>query len=194
MMAMARYGVGGSRFRVWGAPGQRRGPQGGGSWAEGSRTCAVDDEVLVGQGKWQMVRTASGLAVALRWLEAHPARWRSPCSPGAGAMVLGARRPSAYRSSAHVEERAEASGEKRRKQPLLLDEGLQWIRAMEIGARGGGAAWPARGGREWQMAWGAAAAGVVGTDGDAVGTMPRHARAGENGRWAGCLCGIGPVL
>jgi hypothetical protein len=45
---------------------------------------------------------------------------------------------------------------------LLLDEGMQQIRAAETGARGG-AAWPARGGREGQMARGAAAAGAVGT-------------------------------
>jgi hypothetical protein len=28
----------------------------------------------------------------------------------------------------------------------------------------------------------------------AVGTTPRRARAGENGRWAGCPGGFGPVL
>jgi hypothetical protein len=51
-------------------------------------------------------------------------------------------------SGAHAEEHAEASGEKRRKQPLLLDEGLQRIRAVETDARGGSAAWPTRVGRE----------------------------------------------
>jgi hypothetical protein len=85
---MARYGVEGGQFQVWGVPGQRRGPQGGGSRAEGSRTHAVDDEVLAGWGKWRMVPTASALAVALRWLEARPARWRPPCSPVAAAMHM----------------------------------------------------------------------------------------------------------
>jgi hypothetical protein len=35
---------------------------------------------------------------------------------------------------------------------------------------------------------------AVGTDSGVVGTTPRRARAGENGRWAGCPGGFGPVL
>jgi hypothetical protein len=44
------------------------------------------------------------------------------------------------------------------------------------------------------MTRGAAVVGAVGTDGGAVGTTPRHARAGENGQWAGCPGGFGLVL
>jgi hypothetical protein len=75
-----------------------------------------------------------------------------------------------------------------------LGEGLQRIRAAETNARGGGAAWPAHGGREGQVARGAAAAGAVGTDGGAVGTTPRRTRRGKwpMGRlsewvWAGTI-------
>jgi hypothetical protein len=74
-MATVWYGVRGGWFWVWEAPGRQRGPQGGGSRAGGSRTRAVDDEVLMGQGKWRMVPTAMALAVALHWLEARPAWW-----------------------------------------------------------------------------------------------------------------------
>jgi hypothetical protein len=62
------------------------------------------------------------------------------------------------------------------------------------GARGGGAAWTTRGGREGQVARGAVAASAIGTDSGVVGTTPKHARAGENGRWAGCPGGFESVL
>jgi hypothetical protein len=101
---------------------------GGGSGVGGGQTLLVDNEVLAGRGKWQMVPTASVLMVALCWLEARTARWRPPCSPGAVAMVLGARRLSAYGSSTRRSEHRLTWSGKRRKQPLLLDEGLQWIR------------------------------------------------------------------
>jgi hypothetical protein len=58
----------------------------------------------------------------------------------------------------------------------------------------------ARGGGRQQAAVGIAAARravtlrAVGTDSGAVGTTPRRARAEENGRWAGCPGGFGPVL
>jgi hypothetical protein len=44
------------------------------------------------------------------------------------------------------------------------------------------------------VARGAVAASAIGTDSGVVGTTPKHARAGENGRWAGCPGGFKPVL
>jgi hypothetical protein len=43
-----------------------------------------------------MVSTTSALTVPLHWLEARPAQWRTPCSLGAAAMVLGAQRAALH--------------------------------------------------------------------------------------------------
>jgi hypothetical protein len=128
---------------------------GGGGGVGGGRTLAVNDAVLVGRGKWRMVSTASVLTVALRWLEARTARWRPPCSPGASAMLLGARRLSAYRSSAHTEERVEARVEWKEEEAVFASRRrLAANKGDKGGARGGGTAWAARGGKEEQVAWG----------------------------------------
>jgi hypothetical protein len=106
---------------------------GGGSGVDGGQTLVVDDEVLTGQGKWQMVPTASVLVVALRWLEARTARWR-PHALRAHQQWCSERGDSRPIRAAHTRrsEQRLAWSEKRRKQPLLLDEGLQRIRATGV--------------------------------------------------------------
>jgi hypothetical protein len=75
---------------------------------------------------------------------------------------------------------------------LLLTEDKAGDKDGRTDARGG-AAWPTRGGREGR--WHGTQLQLARSEPTAVRSERRlGVRAGENGRWAGCPGGFGPVL
>jgi hypothetical protein len=80
------------------------------------------------------------------------------------------------------------SGEGERGIGFFLRSRAQGDKVVRGGTRGGGAAWATRGGREGQLAQSELTAAQSALQ------RPGARTQGGNGRWAGCLGGLGSVL